>query len=157
MESVRRWINGWRLCRGLQPPIEYDDVVLAHLGLPGREREIFTVSDHIDRLTQVVTETTWLTGATPYGDVVAEHLSAVGLQPFAEQKVLMSIALSDHPQPAAPAAYRLVVTSDGPLDRVQLLAGDTVAARGMMATVGDDVVMHDIHTDPEHRRKGLGS
>jgi ribosomal protein S18 acetylase RimI-like enzyme len=31
------------------------------------------------------------------------------------------------------------------------------AARGMMAVVGTDAVMHDIHTDPAYRRQGLGS
>ncbi|TDD61752.1 GNAT family N-acetyltransferase [Kribbella antibiotica] len=157
MEIVRRWITGWRLCRGLQPPVEYDAVLLAQLDLPGREREMFTVRDNIDRLAPVVTESTWLTVATPYGNEVASELTAVGLRPFAEQKVLMSIALSDHPQPAAPTPYRVVVTTEGPLDHVQLLADGTVAARGMMATVGADAVMHDIHTDPDHRRRGLGS
>ncbi len=159
METVRRWIAGWRLCRGLAQPIEYDDVLLAQLNLPGRERELFTDNPAvIDRLAAVVTETTWLTVTTPYGDAVAERLVAAGLRPFAEQKVLMSVALSDHPQPATPAAYEVIVRRDGVLDRVELRAADgTIAARGMMAVVGEDAVMHDIHTDPEHRRRGLGS
>ncbi len=159
METVRRWIAGWRLCRGLDQPIEYGDVLLAQLNLPGRERELFTDNPAvIDRLAAVVTETTWLTVTTPYGDAVAERLVAAGLRPFAEQKVLMSSALGDHPQPAAPAAYELIVRSDGVLDRVELRAADgTIAARGMMATVGTDAVMHDIHADPDHRRRGLGS
>jgi len=159
MEIVRRWIAGWRLCRGLDQPIEYDDVLLAQLNLPGRERELFTDNPAlIDRLAAVVTETTWLTVTTPYGDAVAERLVAAGLRPFAEQKVLMSIALRDHPRPAAPPAYELMMRSDGVLDRVELRAADgTIAARGMMAVVGKDAVMHDIHTDPEHRRRGLGS
>ncbi|QNE23121.1 GNAT family N-acetyltransferase [Kribbella qitaiheensis] len=32
-----------------------------------------------------------------------------------------------------------------------------VAARGMVGVVGMDAVMHDIHTEPAHRRRGLGS
>ncbi|WP_405063956.1 GNAT family N-acetyltransferase [Kribbella sp. NBC_01505] len=157
MDTVRRWISGWRLCRGLQPPVEYDGVVLAQLDLPGRERELFTDDPSlIERLATVVTETTWLTVTTQYGDAVTSRLSSAGLEPFAEQKVLMSIALRDHPHPAT--SYRLVRQTEGPLDHMQLLAPDgTVAARGMMATVGTDAVMHDIHTDPDHRRRGLGS
>jgi ribosomal protein S18 acetylase RimI-like enzyme len=156
MDPARRWIEGWRLCRGLPPVTEYGDVLLAYLGLPGREQEMFTLADNIERLTPAVTSTTWLTVTTPYGDAVADRLTAAGLQPFEEQKVLMSIALGDHPRPAT--SYRLVQQTDGPLDRVQLLASDgTVAARGMMAVVGADAVMHDIHTDPDHRRQGLGS
>lgn len=38
-----------------------------------------------------------------------------------------------------------------------LTADRTVAARGMAAVVGSDAVMHDIQTDPAHRRRGLGS
>jgi GNAT superfamily N-acetyltransferase len=30
-------------------------------------------------------------------------------------------------------------------------------ARGLAAIVGSDAVMHDIQTDPAHRRRGLGS
>ncbi|MET7282326.1 GNAT family N-acetyltransferase [Kribbella sp. NPDC005582] len=159
METVRRWIAGWRLCRGLDQPIEYDDVLLAQLNLPGRERELFTDNAAlIDRLAPVVTETTWLTVTTPYGDAVAERLVTAGLQPFAEQKVLMSIALRDHPRPATPTPYRLALRSEGPLEYAQLLTTDgSVAAHGMAAVVGGDAVMHDIATDPDHRRRGLGS
>ncbi|TDC24627.1 GNAT family N-acetyltransferase [Kribbella albertanoniae] len=161
MDPVRRWMAGWRLCRGLEQPVEYDDVLLAQLGLPGREREMFTLTDDpalIDRLAPAATETTWLTVTTQYGDAAAARMSAAGLQPFAEHKVLMSIALPNHPQPTTPPPYKLSVHTDGPLDRVQLLSPDgTIAARGMMATVGTDAVMHDIHTDPDHRRRGLGS
>ncbi|MFK4084127.1 GNAT family N-acetyltransferase [Kribbella sp. NPDC020789] len=158
MDTVRRWIEGWRLCRGLAPVTGYDDVLLAQLNLPGRERELFTLPHNIDRLAPAVTETTWLTVTTPYGDAAAERLAAAGLQPFAEQKVLMSVALRDHPRPAAPASYRLVLRSEGPLEFAEIVAADgSVAAHGMAAVVGGDVVMHDIATEPAHRRRGLGS
>jgi ribosomal protein S18 acetylase RimI-like enzyme len=43
-------------------------------------------------------------------------------------------------------------------DSRRLLTPDgAVAAQGMMAIVGADAVMHDIQTDPAHRRRGLGS
>jgi GNAT superfamily N-acetyltransferase len=159
-ELLRRWVEGWRLCRGLEPAIECDDALAVALGLPGRDRELFALTDDpavVDRLTTGVVEDVWLTVTTQYGDQVARRLADAGLTPFAEQKMLMTIALSDHPRPAT-ASYELETSTDGPLEYVHILATDgTVAARGMTAIAGSDAVMHDIQTDPAHRRRGLGS
>ncbi|MEI8410821.1 MULTISPECIES: GNAT family N-acetyltransferase [unclassified Kribbella] len=159
-ELLRRWVEGWRLCRGLGPVIEYDDALAVVLRLPGRERELFALTDEpavVDRLAAGTVEDVWLTVTTQDGDGVARRLAEAGLAPFVEQKMLMSIELRDHPQPAT-SSYQLEVTSDGPLEYVRMLAADgTVAARGMMSIVDNDVVMHDIQTDPAHRRRGLGS
>jgi GNAT superfamily N-acetyltransferase len=161
MDLLRRWVEGWRLCRGLEPPSEDDDVLHVVLRLPGRERELFALKDEpaiIDRLTSLAFEDVWLTVTTQNGDEVARRLADAGLQPFAEQKVLMSIALRDHAQPAAPSPYELEISQRGPLEHVRILTADgEVAARGMVAIVGRDAVMHDIQTDPAHRRRGLGS
>jgi GNAT superfamily N-acetyltransferase len=160
MDSVWRWLEGWRLCRGLQPVIEYDDALAAVLWLPGRERELFALDDRpatVDRLAAQVSGDTWLTVTTQHGDEIARQLAAAGVEPFAEQKTLMSIDLREHPQPTT-ASYELEVSSDGALEYVRMLTADgTVAARGMTAIVGSDAVMHDIQTDPAHRRRGLGS
>lgn len=172
-ELLRRWVEGWRLCRGLDPVIEYDDALAVVLRLPGRERELFALTDEaavVDRLAAGTTEDVWLTVTTQDGDGVARRLADVGLEPFEEQKLLMSIELNDHPRPATPSyelrdhpqpptsSYEVEIGSEGPLEYVRILASDgTVAARGMMAIVGNDAVMHDIQTDPAHRRRGLGS
>lgn len=160
VELLRRWVEGWRLCRGLGPVIEYDDALAVVLRLPGRERELFALTDEpavVDRLAAGTIEDVWLTVTTEDGDGVARRLAGAGLEPFAEQKMLMSIELRDHPQPAT-SSYQLELTSDGPLEYVRILAADgTVAARGMVSIVDNDAVMHDIQTDPAHRRRGLGS
>lgn len=157
---MRRWLEGWRLCRGLEPVIEYDDAYAAVLRLPGRDRELFTRTDDlatVARLAEQLPKDTWLTVTTHAGDTVAEQLLAAGTEPFEEHKTLMSIELHRHPQPAD-GTYGLVRSTDGPLEYVRLLAPDgTVAAHGMAAIVGTDAVMHDIQTDPAHRRRGLGS
>ncbi len=136
MDSVRRWLEGWRLCRGLEPVIEYDDALAVVLRLPGRERELFALDDDpatVDRLASQLSGDTWLTVTTQHGDDIAGRLAAAGVKPFAEQKTLMSIALRDHSQLLAPASYQLEISSDGPLEYVRLLSADrTVAARGMM-------------------------
>jgi len=155
MDLVRRWLEGWRLCRGLEPVIEYDDAFVAVLRLPGRERELFARTDDVDRLASQVTADTWLTVTTQDGDEISRGLTAAGLQPFDEQKTLMSMELRDHPQPTT--HYEVELGTDGPLEYVRLLANGAVAARGMAAIVGTDAVMHDIQTDPAHRRRGLGS
>lgn len=156
---MRRWLEGWRLCRGLEPVIEYDDAYVAVLRLPGRERELFTRTDDtatVTRLAKQVAEDTWLTVTTQAGDRVAAQLLAAGASPFDEHKTLMSIELGRHPQPIC--SYQLTRCSEGSLEYVRLLAADgSVAAHGMMAVVGTDAVMHDIQTDPAHRRRGLGS
>ena len=159
MDLVRRWLEGWRLCRGLEPLIEYDDAVAAVLRVPGRERELVALADDpatVDRLAAQVAGDIWLTVTTQHGDVIAQQLAAAGVRPFDEQKTLMSISLVEHF--CAATEYELEIKSEGPLEYVRLHAADsTVAARGMMAIVGGDAVMHDIHTDPAHRRRGLGS
>jgi GNAT superfamily N-acetyltransferase len=85
-------------------------------------------------------------------------LSELGFEVFAERKALMTIALAEHPEAAAGPEYRVEVEHAAELDHVRIVHRDgTVAARGMAAVVGADVVMHDIHTDRDHRRRGLGS
>ena len=111
----------------------------------------------MDRLAAGTTNGVWLTVTTQDGDGVARRLAASGLEPFAEQKMLMSIELRDHPLPAT-SSYELEIRSEGPLELVRILAVDgTIAARGMASIVDNDAVMHDIQTDPAHRRRGLGS
>ncbi|MFC6161177.1 GNAT family N-acetyltransferase [Kribbella jiaozuonensis] len=154
MDIVRRWLEGWRLCRGLEPVIEYDDAYAAVLRLPGRERELFARSDApgiVDRLAAGLAADTWLTVTTQTGDEIARRLTEAGAQPFEEQKTLMSINLREHPLATAE------LESDGPLNYARVMIDGTVAAHGMVAIVGDDAVMHDIQTDPAYRRRGLGS
>jgi len=163
-ELVRRWARGWALCRGLASPIERETALEVTLGLPGRDREVFALTDKPEVVSDLAAEVraganpTWLTVTTADPDATAAGLEHAGLELFAERKLLMSIELQDHPAATVPAAYRLETTSDGPLEYARVIDVEGgVAARGMAAVVGVDAVMHDIHTDPAHRRRGLGS
>ena len=154
MDLVRRWLDGWRLCRGLEPVIEDADAYVAVLHLPGREQELFARTDDpatVDRLASRLRADTWLTVTTDHGDELAERLTAAGLRPFEEQKTLMSIDLLSHPLGTAERE------SDGSLEYARVRVDGVVAAHGMAAIVGDDAVMHDIQTEPAYRRRGLGS
>ncbi|WP_427886119.1 GNAT family N-acetyltransferase [Kribbella sp. GL6] len=158
---MRRWLEGWRLCRGLEPVIEYPDAYVAVLRLPGRERELFTRSDDaptVARLASALPADTWLTVTTHTGAQVAAQLLAAGTHPFPEHKTLMSIPLHQHPQPQAADGYQVEFTVDRTLEYVRVVErGGVVAARGMVVVVGVDAVVHDVQTDPAHRRRGLGS
>jgi GNAT superfamily N-acetyltransferase len=165
-EFVRRWQRGWGVCRGLSParPVRRDGILsglAVEIGLPGRPREIFTLSDEpalVRELTADAAPETWVTVPTiDRENEVAGQLAELGFDVFEERKALMSIALADHPDTTSGPEYRLELSEDRVL-RVQVLhRSGEVAARGMAAVVGGDVVMHDIHTDPAHRRRGLGS
>jgi ribosomal protein S18 acetylase RimI-like enzyme len=165
-ELVRRWQRGWGLCRGLPPArqLEWNGTLSgleAELGLPGRAREVFTLSDEPEVVPELVAGAgpdTWVTVTTIHReDQVATQLTELGFEVFAERKSLMSIALADHPAATAGSEYGVEVV-DGPLEYVRVVhRSGAVAARGMAAVVAEDVVMHDIHTDPDHRRRGLGS
>ncbi|WP_433165305.1 GNAT family N-acetyltransferase [Kribbella sp. CA-247076] len=116
-ELLRRWVEGWRLCRGLAPPVEYDGALAVVLGLPGRERELFALTDDpavVDRLAATTVRDTWLTVTTQHGDDVAHRLADAGLEPFAEHKSLMSIDLRTHPQPSP--SDEVALESRGPLE-----------------------------------------
>jgi GNAT superfamily N-acetyltransferase len=131
------------------------------LGLPGREWEVFLLGDDpavIEWFAGRAGVATWVTVTTHRENEVAAQLTRLGLGLFPEWKLLMSIGLRDHPDAAAASEYRVERTTSGALDYVRILAAEgTVAARGMAAVVGADAVMHDIHTEPAHRRRGLGS
>jgi ribosomal protein S18 acetylase RimI-like enzyme len=162
-DLVRRWERGWGLCRGLPEATTRPDALQVVLGLPGREWELFVV-DADNGVVRALAEEVlgspgWLTVTTQRADEVAALLENAGLKVFAERKLLMSIDLRNHATPATPPPeYRQEMSGDGAVRSARLLdAQGNVAARGMVAVVGTDAVMHDIHTDPAHRRRGLGS
>jgi GNAT superfamily N-acetyltransferase len=163
-ELVRRWAHGWTLCRGLAAPLDQPAALEVRLGLPGRDREIFALTDDADTVDELAirtaksTKPTWLTVTTSQPAAKAAVLEQAGLRLLDEPCLLMTIDLAKHPEARAPQAYGLRTTSDGPLEYAEVIdAQGNVAARGMAAIVNEDAVLHDIHTDLQHRRKGLGS
>jgi ribosomal protein S18 acetylase RimI-like enzyme len=166
---VRRWAHGWTLCRGLAAPLDRTAALDVMLRLPGRDREMFALTDEAETVNDLAIkvakatateggEATWLTVTTQQPASVAAVLEQAGLKLHDKPCLLMSIDLKTHPATPAPPEYRLETTSDGPLEFAKVIDEEgNVAARGMTAIVGEDAVMHDIHTDPAHRRRGLGS
>ncbi|ANZ35500.1 hypothetical protein BBK82_04800 [Lentzea guizhouensis] len=69
---------------------------------------------------------------------------------------LMARDLADHPAPAPPDGYELVVTRTPGINARITHAGLEVA-RGRIAVIGRDAVPSDIGVELRHRRQGLGS
>ncbi len=174
-DLLRRWQYGWGLCRGLPPALDRRTALDVTLGLPNRDRELFalpgtTPAPLIDEVLHAP-RPTWLTVTTHQADEAATELQSAGLELFAERKLLMTIDLHKHPLPTT--HHQVVASTEGALERVRIAAwergaepgagdggderGSDEAARGMMAVVGSDAVMHDIETSPAYRRQGLGS
>lgn len=163
-ELVRRWAHGWTLCRGLAAPLDRPAALEVTLGLPGRDREVFALTDDTETVNDLAISTakaataTWLTVTTNQPTAKAAVLEQAGLKLLDEPCLLMTIDLAKHPARTAPPEYRLETTSDGPLEYAKVIdAQGNVAAHGMAAIVGQDAVLHDIQTAPAHRRRGLGS
>ncbi|GAA1533653.1 GNAT family N-acetyltransferase [Kribbella lupini] len=162
-DLLRRWQFGWGLCRGLPPALDRPTALDVTLGLPHRDRELFAVPGTTPAalIGEVLhaARPTWLTVTTHEPEQAVAELQSAGLQLFPEQKLLMTIDLRTHPQPST--RHQVLTTTEGALERTRIAAwrkdDEGEAARGMMAVVGGDAVMHDIHTNPAYRRQGLGS
>ncbi|GAB2566270.1 GNAT family N-acetyltransferase [Kribbella endophytica] len=158
-DLLRRWQYGWGLCRGLPPAVDRRTVLDVTLGLPNRDRELFalpgtTPAPLIDEVLHAA-RPIWLTVTTHEADEAATELQAAGLELFDERNLLMTIDLREHP--VSSTQYAVRTTTEELLERVRIAAAEDEAARGMMALVRNDAVMHDIHTNPTYRRQGLGS
>jgi hypothetical protein len=68
-ELVRRWAQGWCLCRGLAAAQDHETALEVTLDLPGRKR-LFALTDRTDVIDELAieitkaTEPTWLTVTT---------------------------------------------------------------------------------------------
>ncbi|GAA1953810.1 GNAT family N-acetyltransferase [Amycolatopsis minnesotensis] len=161
-DLVRRWQPGWGRCRTLPAATEVPGGLRVVLGLPGRHAEIFALDDQaVPALAERVAEAaepTWLTVPTTRPGEVHIALENADLEPFPDAERLMTIELDDHPAHPVPNAYWAKTSEFRGVHRIDLTGHDgTVAASGLAAIVGTDAVMHDIRTDPAHRRRGLAS
>lgn len=116
-ELVRRWAHGWTLCRGLAAPLDRPAALEVTLGLPGRDREVFTLTDNAETVNDLAIttakgenpgegtregEVVWLTVTTNQPQATAAVLEQAGLKLLDEPCLLMTIDLTEHPDKAAP-------------------------------------------------------
>ncbi|USY23071.1 GNAT family N-acetyltransferase [Nocardiopsis exhalans] len=169
---IRRWQRGWGLASALAPAAEADGALHVDLGRPGRktERIVLDADQHPERLRSLAArvaaaaEPDWLTVPTNDPERTVRLVREAGLVADPDHEAFMSADLTAHPTPGAPAPYaaRLseehVVAGRAAVFRAHLsVPGITRAAGGVGALVNTDLVVHAIRTEPDHRRRGLGS
>ncbi|MGI5502165.1 GNAT family N-acetyltransferase [Lentzea sp. CA-135723] len=157
-ELVERWHRGWIAADGLTSSYR-DGYLVVHVNRPHRVHEWIATNDAVGELAAVVAaapEPSWLSVPTHEPEKVIAEIEAAGLVVARPDETFMRRSLAGHPAPEPPSGYAVEITTD-PVIKVRVLAGDEVAASGLMAVVGEDAVAHRIETAEEHRRRGLGS
>ncbi|MFJ5263954.1 GNAT family N-acetyltransferase [Streptomyces sp. NPDC088387] len=166
-ETVRAWIAGWVVSRGAARPRAepwgwtIDVGQAAHvtrhvLGATGDAVEEETVRKVAG---SVLGRGVWLkVFAAP--DRVGPWLDG-GWWIDPEPGCLMSVRLPGTDaarERPLPDGYRLREWEQGGVTRVLVTAADgSFAARGQIAPTGPTAVVDQVETDPDHRRRGLGS
>jgi GNAT superfamily N-acetyltransferase len=156
-ELVRMWINGWVVSRGSADPVDEPWGWTIDVGQPKHvARHVLPEPSEAD-VRKIVAETsapgTWL-------KLFAEDqtvLPWVGPGWRRDRPgFLMSCRLAPE-RPEVPAGYTLTGWTRGGVSRV-LVRTDAghFAARGQFARAGAHVVVDQVETAVEHRRRGLG-
>ncbi|WP_415647745.1 GNAT family N-acetyltransferase [Stackebrandtia soli] len=165
-ELVRRWEPGWGRCRGLAAAVDTGVALRVPVAAANRHEEIFALhaDEHPESLAELAKlvisagPLTWLTTMTTRPHVTREVLEAAGLTVFGDPETFMTTDLIGHPHHEARPPYSVrVIETDGVWHARLSTENGTTAASGMTAVIGRDAVAHEIRTDPDHRRRGLGS
>ncbi|KQM29708.1 hypothetical protein ASL10_03485 [Frigoribacterium sp. Leaf8] len=152
---VDRWVEGWALSRGAARHRD-GDAWRVDVAAATRAVERIVGRPTPDELTRLVDETTapdvWLSVIGPLDDVARATLARLDAVTHAER--MMTSQVSARPLPAG-----VIVDGDGDgrVVHVRVEVDGVVAARGQAAVVGEDVVFDRIATEPDFRRRGLGS
>lgn len=156
-EFVRMWIDGWVVSRGGSDPIDEPWGWTIDVGQPRHvARHVLPEPSEAD-VRKIVAATgapgTWL-------KLFAEDEAVLpwvgpGWR-LAGPGFLMTCPLAPE-RPEAPAGYTLTRWTRGGVSRVLVRTRDGhFAARGQIAHAGAHVVVDQVETDADHRRKGLG-
>ncbi|MFH8366410.1 GNAT family N-acetyltransferase [Streptomyces sp. NPDC018031] len=161
-ELVRAWVDGWSRSRGVAAAIEVPGGFRVEDGAPGRPvRYVLPAADETvlrDLVGGIVTPGVRLKVCASRERVVP---LLTGAWEVGEPEFLMTAALSGlRVGPAAPASapqgYVIEsVARDGAID-VRIRSGGGTAAAGRVALARSVAVFDQVHTDPAHRRRGLG-
>ncbi|MGW6202932.1 GNAT family N-acetyltransferase [Streptomyces sp. NPDC055089] len=156
---IRAWVEGWAVSRGAAPPVVEPWGFTVDVGLAGHVTR-HVLADADESLVRKVTET-----ATAPGTWIKVFLPPRTVAPwvtpgwrFDDDGFLMSAPL--HPTAArAPDGYQVRTWARGGVTRVLVRTeGGAFAARGQAAvSTRGRVVVDQVETSPDHRRKGLGS
>lgn len=155
------------MARGLAPAEDISGVdgaigLRVTLDLPGRYQELIALDASAARELAVeaaqASRPTWVSVLGDKPELALREFADAGLEQFGGIDSLMTIELADHPVRRAPDGYTVEAASDGQVLRVRVLGPDgSLAAHGMAGLWDTGAVAHGIETEPQHRRRGLGS
>ncbi|MFB9604130.1 GNAT family N-acetyltransferase [Streptomyces roseofulvus] len=159
-ETGRQWVEGWAVCRRIARPVEVPWGLRLEVGQPTqRVRHVLlgagTDADTARGLIDSITEPTTVVKAflsqddmapwfpPPWEPVDPCFLMAVDLRPSAAR---------------TPEGYTATVETDGGLVSVRVRSADGRLAASGLAGLTDSACVYDqIVTEPDHRRRGLGT
>lgn len=159
---ARRWVLGWAVSRGTEPPVEQAEGFRIDVGLPHHvaryvllDADEAAVEPAVRKVAGSVTvPNTWLKA------FVAPELVASWLPlgwTSGPPTFLMATALRPS-EVRAPDGYAVTSETRAGVTFVRVLSADgAVAARGQIAVTGESAVVDQVETDPAHQRRGLGS
>jgi ribosomal protein S18 acetylase RimI-like enzyme len=159
---ARRWVLGWAVSRGTEPPVEQAEGFRIDVGLPHHvaryvllDADEAAVEAAVRKVAGSVTvPNTWLKA------FVAPELVASWLSPgwtSGPPTFLMATGLRPS-EVHAPDGYAVTTKTEAGVTFVRVLSADgAVAARGQIAVTGESAVVDQVETDPAHQRRGLGS
>ncbi|MGW6914608.1 GNAT family N-acetyltransferase [Kitasatospora sp. NPDC054939] len=161
---VSGWVHGWAVSRRTAQPVPANGGHRIDVGLPGHTvRHVLPAAEPevLRRLAATAAAPgVWLKVCAEPADVVpllgpgwrtgdTEYLMAAPLE---------VIAPSQGAPADAPAGYRVETIADGSAIDVRVVSADgSPAASGRVGCAGTDAVFDQVVTEPEHRRRGLGS
>ncbi|WP_051084626.1 GNAT family N-acetyltransferase [Kribbella catacumbae] len=148
---ARAWADGWAISRGTPAPVEVPEGYRIDVGLPGHLTRYVLPTHAPELAARLTAPDTWLKVCADPATVPLDERWQV--QPT---EYLMSIRLTAE-LPACAPEYELEAVQTGSVVDVVLGKRGELAARGKAALSGEYAVIDQVITEPEHRRRGLGS
>ncbi|WP_034091413.1 GNAT family N-acetyltransferase [Streptacidiphilus albus] len=157
-ELVHAWVDGWTVSRGTDGPVTTPWGLRVEVGEPGHQaRHVLPEADEALLRALSAAETApevWIKTFVEPERVAAGLGSGWNGSHNGE---LMATRLR-RSAVAVPDGYRVESEYVDAVTQLRVLAEDgSVAAKGRVAVTGGSAVVDRISTDPEHRRRGLGS
>lgn len=159
-DVVRAWAAGWAVSRGTPAPTDAGGSHRIAVGLPGHAVRYVVPSTDTGPLRELADEVAapdvWLKVCAERDAVLP--LLGTGWRVDATEYLMAAPLAATARSASAPAGYRLEVeAADGAVDVRVLTEDGRPAASGRVGCAGPDAVYDKIVTEPEHRRRGLGS
>jgi GNAT superfamily N-acetyltransferase len=146
---VEAWTKGWAIARGTPAPVGVPEGYRIDVGLPNHVMR-YVLPAHAPALAARLTEPgTWL-------KICANGIELDTRWRVEPPEYLMSTRLASEPPAVAPE-YELVVGEGAQVVDVVVTHLGQVAARGKAALAGGYAVIDQVITEPDHRRRGLGT